>query len=124
MMEVVKLIPKMMVVSMTAPGMMVDVTRQAMRMIGTVTTPRMMVVVMTAPGMVVYVTKKAMKRRLRIETRARVEKEEKQFYKEVVKERIEKKRKETKNAEKKKEKENFLKNSSRTAIPHLAELLT
>ena len=60
MMEVVKLIPKMMVVSMTAPGMMVDVTRQAMRMIGTVTTARMMVVVMTAPWMVLNVTRKAM----------------------------------------------------------------
>ena len=55
---------------------------------------------------------------------ARVEKEEKQFYKEVEKGRMEKKKKETKNAEKKKEKENFIKNSSRTAIPHLAELLT
>ena len=38
-----------------------------------------------------------------------MEKEEKQFYKEVEKERMEKKRKETKNAEKKKEKENFIK---------------
>ena len=36
-MEVIKLTPKMMVVSRTAPGMMVDVNRQAMRMIGTVT---------------------------------------------------------------------------------------
>ena len=39
---------------------------------------------------------------------ARVEKEEKQFYKEVAKERMEKKRKETKNAEKSKEKENVI----------------
>ena len=38
-----------------------------------------------------------------------MEKEEKQFYKEVEKEWMEKKRKETKNAEKKKENENFIK---------------
>ena len=64
-MEVVKQDPKMMVVSMPAPGMMVDVTRQGIRM----TTPRMMVVVRKALGMVVYMTRKAMKKRLRIETR-------------------------------------------------------
>jgi hypothetical protein len=65
-MEVAKQDPKMKVVSMPAPGMMVDVTgKQAMRM----TTPRMMVVVRTALGMGVYMTRKAVKKRLRIETR-------------------------------------------------------
>ena len=64
-MEVVKQDPKMMVGPMPAPGMMVDVTRQAMRM----TTPRMMVVVRTALWMGVYMTRKAVKKRLRIETR-------------------------------------------------------
>ena len=90
-MDVIMVTHKMLVVSMTAPGTMVDLTCQAMRMIGTMKTPRMMEVVMTAPGMVVNMTRKAMelmvvwtrcqrnvgrrgdsltmKRRLRIETR-------------------------------------------------------